>query len=216
MRAFGQSFGDVMFSTIGMTVAEAALLPTAFALLPALFRGKQLSVANLVFYTSGALGYSLSMALAGGLFKLMETHRGSLPTVLEGMEAWCSTSFVVGAIGPLFAGLVLLIKASSVQTPKGDTRAHGGGVARYFKRNWRTNVAIYGATAAATLSLSPLLGWLATGLIRHHGLSPAEVGSQVGAVLGAGTITGIALSGVLIRVSKLRSGSALVLIAAES
>lgn len=200
VRTFSQGFGHVMGTTAGMAVAEAALMPIAYAIIPGVFKGRQLALANLILYACGALGYSVAMMAAGQVFRLIDAHPEVLPPFLRGLDSWRTASFMVGAIGPVFALLTLTIRAGASTPAQVQGATHPEGLTHYLRANGRALLAVYGSCGFAAIALGPLMAWLAPALARQFGLSPAQVGSQVGVLYLASSVAGIGLAGVLNRV----------------
>ncbi|MBI5268164.1 MAG: MFS transporter [Burkholderiales bacterium] len=212
MRGFARDFQQVMASTAGMAIAEAALMPVVYAILPRHFQGRQLATANLVFYACSSLGYSAAMVLCGLLFRFLDTHAQELPGLLRGMESWRSASFAVGVVGPVFALAVLFI-ADAPRRRLGRAAASipsalpaDAAPWPFVRRHARTLLGLYGAATLTGLALGPLLAWIAPAMARKFGLQPAEVGTQVGTLLLSATVTGIALSALFQRLWGARWG----------
>ena len=212
VRGLGQSFEVIMVSTIGMSLAEASLIPIAYAIIPSLFHGRQRATANLIFYAGGALGYSLAMMLGGGVFATIDAHAAAMPAFLHGMESWRTASFAVAIVGPLFAALVITIRDrqhSNAQDHRAPQRASKGELSRHLRAHWRTVAGVFGAAAAGGAALGPLMAWLPIAMARRFQLSPAEIGAQLGGIFFVATIVGIAMSGLMVRVWGRRLGDLL-------
>lgn len=215
LRAYAMSFSDVMLSTMGMAIAEAALTPIAYSILPAVFRGRDLARANLILYGAGALGYSVAMMLVGGVFRALSAHQEVLPGFLKGMESWRSASFLVGAIGPLFCFMVLGMSkttaGASPAAPDADKRLATLVVKRvelsdYLLDHWQAVAGVYGSVILAGFGLAPLTAWLAPAMARRFALDPAVTGAEIGSLFLLSTVLGMLVSGVLQRVLGARHG----------
>ncbi len=212
VRGFGQSFTMVMGSTIGMSLAEASLMPIAYAIIPSLFHGRQRATANLIFYAGGLLGYSVAMMLGGGVFAALEAHAATLPAILRDVEPWRMASFAVALLGPAFAALVITIRdpqRARAQGHAGKQAASKGDLLSYLRLHWRAVAGLYGAVALSAAALTPLMSWLPVAIARRFALSPAEVGTQLGTVFLAATVVGIAMSSVFNRLWGRRLGDML-------
>jgi MFS family permease len=207
LRAFAGGFAEILASTAGMAVAEAALIPIAYAVLPALYSGRHLARANIIFYAAGALGYPLAMTVTGGLFKLVEQHLASLPDFLARMESWRSVSFLVGVAGPVFALMALGIEKQKRAPPGKDVESVESidaekqpTVEEYIRVSWRALTGTFGAISFVAIGFTPMLAWLAPAVARRFGSTPAEVGSQIGTLFVAATLLGLLLSWAFQRV----------------
>ena len=211
-RGVAQSFSVVMGSTIGMSLADASLYPIAYAIIPSMFHGRQRATANLIFYTGGALGYSLALMVGGAVFAALDARAAAMPAFLAGVEPWRMASFAVAIVGPLFAALILAIRDPRHARAPQHTASRAASKAEfsdYLRGHWRALVGVYGANALVAAGLAPLLSWLPVAVARRFSLSPAEVGTQLGAVYLAATVGGLVLSAVLNRVWGSRLGDML-------
>ena len=213
-RGWGHSFRDIMASTSGLALAEAGLVPIVFAMIPTLFRPRHRPAANIVFYAATALGSSFALILGGGAFAAIEAHADLLPEALKHLESWRTSSFAVAVLGPAFAVLVLTIKKDGIaaQRPAGATRhAKRREFSLYLKENWRSLMGVYGAAALAAAGLGPLVSWLPVAVSRRFGLSPAQIGVQLGVTFVSATVIGLIFSAALQRLFRQRLGQALPL-----
>jgi MFS family permease len=211
-RGFAHSFELVMISTIGMSLAEASVVPIAYAIIPSLFQGRQRATANFIFYAGSALGFSVAMLLVGRLFAAIDSHAASMPGLLSSLEPWRTATIAVALIGPLVAALVLAMRdGQPTAPPRALVGSDNGELKDYLWAHWRAVVGVFGAAALSAAALAPLMGWLPVAMARRFGLTPAEVGAQTGMLYLVATVAGIALSAVFARLWGDRLGDLLPL-----
>lgn len=215
-RAYAQSFEEVLISTVGMSLAEAGLYPIAYAIIPKLFGGTQRTTANLIFYAGGTLGYSLSLMLGGWLFRAMEGHGHLIPGSPGDAEPWRTTTFVVGAIGPVLAMLVLVMRTRLQAEDLHAVAVRGveASLLAYLKQNWQCVAGILGSLGFNMVAFATILAWLPPAAARAYGLSPAQVGEQFGLLLLAAVLTGLCIAVILTRLAARKSGDLLAVEAA--
>ena len=210
-RGFAADFSQLFLGTVGLALAEAGLGPIVYAMIPSLFKGRQRARANLVFYTASMIGFSLGMVLGGMAFGWVESQAHRLPEFLKGLEAWRVVFYAVALPGPVFALLVMTIRADhgrSAPTASGPV-AGAGALGPYMKCHWRALVGVFGSASACVAAFSPVMAWLAPALTRVFGVPPADVGVQLGGVLGAASLVGIGMATLTVQRWGQRFGDAL-------
>jgi MFS family permease len=184
-------------------------------MIPSLFRGRQRAAANLVFYTASMVGFSLGMVLGGLAFGWVHAQVLLLPASLQSLEAWRVVFFAVALPGPVFALLVMAIRAEhgrAAAPPMQLTQPRpAGNLLPYLRKHWRTLAGVFGSAAACVSAFSPIMAWLAPVLTRVFGVPPSEAGVQLGAVLGAASLVGIGLATLSQRRWGARYGDALAM-----
>lgn len=197
-RAYVVSFGQLMASTVGMAMADAALIPIAYALLPLFFRGRQLSVANIMYYAISNIGFSAAMMFSGGLFKILQSEQHRFPAALQGMESWRLASLLVAIVGPVFALMVLRIRATGTVRPPAsapDSKVSANALhvtlRRYLAAHWRALLGLYGGSVLSALGFVAAMTWLPPAMARHFHVDPGTVGSELGSVEMAATLCGL-------------------------
>ena len=210
-RGFAADFSQLFLGTVGLALAEAGLGPIVYAMIPSLFKGRQRARANLVFYTASMVGFSLGMVLGGMAFGWVESQAHRLPEFLKGMEAWRVVFYAVALPGPVFALLVMAIRADhgrSAPTASGPA-AGAQALGPYIKGHWRALVGVFGSASACVAAFSPVMAWLAPALTRVFGVPPADVGVQLGGVLGAASLVGVGMATLTVQRWGERFGDAL-------
>jgi MFS family permease len=157
------------------------------------------------------VGFSLGMVLGGLAFGWVETQAHRFPDFLKGLEAWRVVFYAVALPGPVIALLVMAIRADHGRSTPPATGAATEAVALwpYMRRHWRTLAGVFGSASACVAAFSPIMSWLAPALTRVFGVPPAEVGVQLGGVLGAASLVGIGMATLTVQRWGQRFGDAL-------
>lgn len=210
-RGFAADFNELFLGTVGLALAEAGLGPIVYAMIPSLFHGRQRARANLVYYTTSMVGFSLGMVLGGMAFGWVESQAHRFPEFLKGLEAWRVVFYAVALPGPVFALLVMAIRADHGRSAPAASGPIAGAEALgpYMKGHWRALVGVFGSASACVAAFSPVMAWLAPALTRVFGVSPADVGVQLGGVLGAANLVGIGMATLTVQRWGQRFGDAL-------
>jgi MFS family permease len=212
-RGFAADFSQLFLGTVGLALAEAGLGPIVYAMIPSLFYGRQRARANLVFYTASMVGFSLGMVLGGMAFGWVESQAHRFPEFLKGLEAWRVVFYAVALPGPVFALLVMAIRADHGRSASGGRgpATDAAALVPYLKRHWRTLAGVFGSASACVAAFSPVMAWLAPALTRVFGVPPSEVGVQLGGVLGVASLVGIGVATLTVQRWGQRFGDALAM-----
>lgn len=180
-----RSFAGLFVARAGVGVGEATLTPAAWSLLADYFPPHRRSLPFSVFLMGPYLGVGIAM-IAGGLVMDGLAERGPMMLPLVGeLAPWQATFFVVAAPGIILTALLLMIReparkglkdgvtpvAVSYQDIIAWVRAHG-----------RVYVALLVGVPCIALVLYGLQAWIPTYLLRVHGMSLGEAGTQYGAI----------------------------------
>ncbi len=195
--AFQSSFTGIFMATAGIAIGEAALAPVIFSMLPDLFPERQRNTANFIFFGVALLGVAVGLGLGGATLSLLEQNHHLLPGFFGGMEAWRVALILVALPGPLFVVLLFTIRMRSHigrVMDAGDGTADLNHILPFIREHWRPFAYIYGAIFAYTLPLSAAFAWMPITLPRMFSdVQPAAVGMHLGIAIGAGSIFGLAL-----------------------
>lgn len=169
-------------------LSQAAIVPAAMGLIVAAMvpghRGRGISL-----FTGGAsLGRGLAMIGGGGLLALFSL------SVLP-VAPWRLTFASAGLLGMPLALMVLRLVEPVGQ--REDRRGRMGAAVRHMLADRAVLVPHILAALCGVLVLQALTSWLASLLIRMHGLTPPQAGFQVGVAMMLAGAAGHALGGVL-------------------
>ncbi|ALH79664.1 MFS transporter [Sphingopyxis macrogoltabida] len=199
--AFQTSFTGIFAAAAGIAIGEAALTPVIFSMLPDLFPERQRNTANFIFFAVALLGAALGLALGGVTLNLLEANHGSLPAFFASMDSWRVALILVAAPGPLF---VLLLTTIRMTSNSGRVAVEGepalNHILPFLREHWRAIASIYGAIFAYSLPLGAVGAWLPVAMPRaFDGIDAASVGVQLGLAMGVGSIAGLIMAPIGIK-----------------
>jgi predicted MFS family arabinose efflux permease len=178
-----RSFGQLALARIGVGVGEAALSPPAHSLIADYFPPERRATA-LGIYSMGIHIGILFGVLAGGW--------------LQEFWGW-RTAFIVVGLPGLLLSLVLWLTVREplrgVTSGAGESPSVGevirqlGAIPSFRHLSFATGLTAFGGYAFAN--------WAPAFLMRVHAMSPGELGTKYGLVLGIGGAIGSVLAGVL-------------------
>lgn len=180
-----RSFSGLFVARAGVGVGEATLTPAAWSLLADYFPAHRRSLPFSVFLMGPYLGVGIAM-IAGGL--VMEGLAGSgrleLP-LLGSVAPWQATFFAVAAPGILLTALLLLVPEPSRKGLAAGTSPEAASyrdVIAWVSAHHRIYVALLIGVPCIVLVLYGLQAWIPTYLLRVHGMSLGEAGTQYGTI----------------------------------
>jgi MFS family permease len=179
-----RNFSSLFLARVGVGIGEAALSPPAYSLLSDYFSDSALPRAMAVYTLGITVGGGLAYIIGGAVFEYFTVHGAlSLPWFGE-LRPWQTTFVIVG-----LPGFVLVILLSLMIEParKGTQPDNAGGytvreVGAQLRRHWQA----YGSLIIGVSLLSVLgygtMAWYPEFLVRSHGMSAAQAGSQFGLI----------------------------------
>lgn len=205
--AFQTSFTGIFAAAAGIAIGEAALTPVIFSMLPDLFPERQRNTANFIFFAVALLGAALGLALGGLTLDLLAKNHAALPAFFASMESWRVALILVAAPGPIFVLMLTTIRMTGNTGRIDDgTEPAFDKILPFLREHWPAIACIYGAIFAYSLPLGAVGAWLPVAMPRAFaGIDASSVGVQLGIAMGIGSITGLIMAPVGI---KLLSGDA--------
>ncbi len=192
-----RSFGALFLARVGVGVGEAALSPPAYSLLSDFFDSAELPRA-LAIYTLGiTVGGGLAYMVGGAVFDYFSVHGALIVPVIGELRPWQTTFVIVGVPGFL---LVVLLSLMVEPERRGVLTATAAGyslaeIGAQLRGHWRA----YGSLIVAVSLLAVLgygtMAWYPEFLVRNHGLSRSQAGSQFGAIFIIAGSAGTLLAG---------------------
>ncbi|GAB5450717.1 MAG: MFS transporter [Halioglobus sp.] len=191
-----RSFAGLFLARIGVGVGEAALSPPAYSLLSDYFSEQDLPRAMAVYTLGITIGGGLAYIVGGAVFEYFTLHGALVLPLVGELRPWQTTFVIVGLPGFL---LVVLLAFMREPARRGVVPDRGDGyslseVGAQLKLHWQA----YGSLILGVSLLSILgygtMAWYPEFLVRSHGMSRAEAGSQFGLIFivagSAGTLLG--------------------------
>lgn len=183
-----QRYGQLLAARVGVGVGEASLSPAAYSLITDYFPREQRATAISLFGTGVYLGSGVAFLLGGAVVHYAAARGAPVLPLLGEVRPWQFVFLLLGAVGVVFAALMLLIReparsfAPKDRLPLRDVLAEWG-------RNARTLLCHHFGFAFVAVATYGSAAWIPSYLIRVHGWSPVQVGLGYGG--------GIALFGTL-------------------
>ncbi|MEZ5571951.1 MAG: MFS transporter [Halioglobus sp.] len=179
-----RSFGTLFLARIGVGVGEAALSPPAYSLLSDYFSADSLPRAMAIYTLGITIGGGLAYIIGGGVYEYFSAHGAlSLPLIGD-LRPWQTTFVIVGLPG--FA-LVLMLSLI-VEPPRRESATSAvsdyslAEVGAQLQQHWQAySSLILGVSLLAVLGYGTM-AWYPELLVRSHGMSRAEAGSQFGMI----------------------------------
>jgi MFS family permease len=197
-----RNFSQLFMARMGVGFGEAALTPTAYAMVPDLFPPNKIARALSVFVLGGMIGMGMSLLFGGVIVGLVE-HVESITLPLIGeVRSWQVVLFIAGGLS-----LLMIIPLSLLPEPK---RHIADGPAATNKENLSFKAVLrylwqhkkfYGVFLAGT-TIYNLFGygnatWIPSYFIRVHGWEASNAGITLGALYLVPAIIGGLSSGWL-------------------
>jgi MFS family permease len=175
------SFGQLFTARVAVGVGEAALQPSATAIIANLFPRSRLSLAFGLFTIGATLGGGLAFALGGILLSHFQDHPFVLPRLGE-LPPWRAVLIVLGAPGLLLALAALLCREPPRAAPAGTSET--GPPAERFRDFLKRRRALLirhflGFPVLGTVVYG-VGAWLPAYFDRAFGWEPHEIGVRLG------------------------------------
>ncbi|MFM0662958.1 MFS transporter [Paraburkholderia sediminicola] len=193
------NFPQLFAASIGLGIGEGALVPVVYGLIPELFPPTQRVFANALFAIAVSLGAGLGLVLAGAAVDIANTASIAFPSLIEGLETWRVSFFVVALPAPLLVVLVMLIRTPKAR-PRGEADTHSDGansVFGYISARGAALFGFFGTFGLSGLSLTALMNWIPVVAMRTFHADPNQVGKALGTVIVVGSIGGFLISNII-------------------
>jgi MFS family permease len=201
------SFAQLFACRVGVGVAEAGLYAAAYSLIADLYPLRRRSTAILIFYGGVLASASAATMLSSIAIGFIQAQAHRLPGVLGQASPWRLSFAVVAAPGLALALGFLLAREPARQAPQDRDPDHEVmlSFAAYLRTNWVTVSRLVGGNVASAAGFGTFLFWMPTILSRAYGYSTETSGEIFSLAFGAGTLSGILISALMVRVLRRRS-----------
>ena len=192
-----KSYTTLFLARIGVGVGEAALGPAAYSMIADYFPPERRNRALGVYSMGVYLGIGLAAIIGGAVVGRLATQPPlQLPLIGE-LAAWHVTFLVVGLPGLLVALWVATLQEPARRVAAQDARAAIplGEALAFLRGNASFFSAHFLGFSMLTLAFNAIVFWMAPYLMRVHGLTPGEFGTQLGLTLALGGAAGILAGG---------------------
>ena len=192
------SFWQLFAARIGVGAGEAALAPSAYAILSETTPKGKLASAMGIYAIGASIGIALSLAAGGLIVAALATADLDFP-VIGKIEPWQAVFLMLGAPGVLLAFTAYLLPRGSIRAPKANEAAgtDGGSLLAFVKQHKRAFFAQQIGFAMLGLSGYAIAGWAPAHLQRNFDWSPALIGPSLGVAIGLSGMVGTLVVGWL-------------------
>ncbi|WP_323989439.1 MFS transporter [Nguyenibacter sp. L1] len=194
---FAHSFAELFAARSVVGIGEAALAPAATAMIADYFSARQRGTATSLFLMGQVVGGGLAIALGGAILSLAGSRAFAALPLVGGLPAWRVTLMILGCPGIVVACLLMAIKEPPRRAPADAAKAAAGEAARLLMARRRRLVPLYGAMAMLSVGDFSLQNWFPTLLARQFGMTPGQIGADLGTAAIAGAMIGTVSAGLL-------------------
>jgi MFS family permease len=196
------NFWELFGCRMGVGIAEAGLVPAAYSLIADLYPARNRSTATLVFMGGAIFAGGGGIALSGVTIGLISHHSAGLPWGLGSFPVWRLTFLSAALPGLLIAALFLAVREPERKEQEDARGAMGRRISlvQFLQTNGVAVACLCCGLVAAAVGTEAILMWMPTILQREFGMAPSRSGEYLGLALGAGSLSGITMAGVLTHV----------------
>lgn len=183
------SYIALAFSLAVLASAETTLGPVCNSLIAGQFHGEDRINANLVYFAAGGLTMGIGTYI-GGL--LLHWSAGGLVAGMFGLALsdWRVAMLITALAGVPLALLVLSLGRD--RRPRPIRRATDlSDLKAYLREHWTALVSFNLANAGYFITATAIMTWVPIYIVRHFGISPAELGMRIGVVVGVADVLGV-------------------------
>lgn len=183
------SFIALAVSLAILASAETTLGPVCNSLIAGQFHGEDRINANLVYFAAGGLTMGIG-TYVGGL--LLHWSASSLAATLFGsaLSDWRVAMLVTALAGVPLALMILCLGRDPRPRP-GKRATDLSDLRAYLREHWTALVSFNLANAGYFITATAIMTWVPIYIVRHFGISPAELGMRIGVVVGVADVLGV-------------------------
>ncbi len=182
---FARSFGGLFVARAGVGVGEATLTPAAWSLIADYFPPERRSLPFSIFLMGPYIGVGIAMVAGGVVMELLAGMDSTALPLIGTLAPWQLTFLIVAAPGALLLGLILLVNEPTrrgLLPGTAPVAANIDDIKAWVRRHKRIYVALLLGVPCIVLVLYGLQAWIPTYLVRVHGMSLGEAGTQYGLI----------------------------------
>lgn len=169
--------------------AESTLVPACNSLIAGQFHGEDRINANLVYFAAGGLTTGVG-TYVGGL--LLHWSADGLPAVLLGSSHsdWRIAMLIIALAGAPLALLVLGLGRDPRPDP-GKRATDLSDLKIYLRDHWTALLSFNLANSGYFITATAIMTWVPIYIVRHFGITPADLGMRIGLVIGIADVLGV-------------------------
>jgi MFS family permease len=186
------SFGALFAARIAVGIGEAALAPAAVSMIADCFPAARRGTALSVFIAGMAIGGGAAIAVGGSLFSVASLGIFKALPLIGSLPPWRATLVLLAVPGVVIVGLLLTIREPS-RRATAEPGLNGSPPLRTalaaFQSRASMLVPLFLAVALVSAGDFSFQNWTPALLSRRFGLSPLQIGEQLGL---AAIVSGVA------------------------
>lgn len=193
--------GSLLVLAVSLAIlagAEATLVPLCNSLISDRFRDEARINANLIYFAAGGMTTGMG-TYAGGL--LLHGSGVILPVLTPYWSA--ASEWRLALIAAAIVGLPLMLAVMFMGRDQRQFTAVSltdlSDLKAYLREHWRTLVSFNLSNAGYFIAATTIMSWMPIYLVRQFGLTPAELGVRLGALIGVADLLGILVGLVTIK-----------------
>ena len=198
--SYGVAAGYVtlLISVAVIASAETSLGPISNSVIADRYRHGDRINANLVYFAAAGLTTGIGSFLGGVLLHQSANNLTYITSFWQGASDWRVAMVVTGLLGIPLALLTLVLGKDQRQanhksfTDLSDLKP-------YWRDHWKTLISFNIANAGFLIAATATMVWVPIYLVRHFGISPADLGIRFGLVIGIADLIGILFGLVAIK-----------------
>jgi MFS family permease len=203
-----RSFGELFAARMLVGIGEAALAPAATSMIADYFPARRRGTATGVFVMGQIAGSGVAIALGGTILQLAQSGAFRDIPLIGTVAPWRATLMILATPGLLVALLIFcIVEPPRRRAPDRQAAVPLGDVGRILIAHRRTLGPIYFGMAILSVGDFSLQNWMPTLLSRQYGLSPGEIGAQLGPAAIIGALIGTLSAGLCSATAMPRSGA---------
>ena len=185
-------------SFLAIVLAETSVVPLFNSIIADRYRDEQRIQANLIYFAAGGLTTGVGSFIGGLLLHWSAHNMSSVTHFWPGASEWRVAMIATGLIGVPLACMTLILGKDQRQSNH-KLVSKISYFADYWKKNGKSVVYFYLSNAGYFICASATMGWTTIYLLRHFGMTPAELGMRIGIVIGIADVFGIILGFIAIK-----------------
>jgi MFS family permease len=194
MCAFAQTFGQLFLMRIAVGLGEAVLVPAAIGLINGYVPGRQLGIANGMFFSGSSIGKAIAF-IGGGAIVAALTLTGGFRFAGHLFQPW-QALFLFAAIPGVVAILLMVFVLEPRRAVAAKPPPFRELVMHVSRERWTYGLIVFGSSALH-LSALALAAWAPSFYVRHFQLGIAPAAAMVGTIGITAGILGAIGGGVL-------------------
>lgn len=180
----------LVISVAVIASAETSIGPISNSIIADRYKRGDRINANLVYFAAGGLTTGIGSYLAGTLLQQSAKNLAGIVPFWQGASDWRVAMVVTGLLGIPLALIALTLGKDQRQANK-KSLSDLSDLKAYWKDHWKTLITFNISNAGYFIAASATMGWIPIYLVRHFGISPADLGMRLGLVIGIADLLGI-------------------------